>query len=472
MMKKQVGFLLTLIGLALALVLAVQPVLAKNPQQSSTWSAAIAYFNPTANSGEMTISYYPEGVEGSTLLGITQLNVNSHYSGTVLVGATPGTEGSAVLSSNFDMPAIYKISGSSGDPYSVITLEFFDIDQAGSTFYLPLVYRQSSGYVSRIGIQNVQTYAINVNLTFIASNGSTTSYSINDIKPQSSEVFLTTDVFSSDFNGSVRIDAGSDKVVAAVANIVTSNDQIAYSYQGAASGSRTINIPAVFCDYGRTGLDTTLHIQNVSGTPISTNGVTISYYDSTGSALLTGQAVNPGEIVSGGRYSFTCPASGAITGKQMSAVLTAPVDRNVVVVVETTNDQGLVAASTLSTLTGSNNVVLPYVEWSSSQWDFQTTLYIMNTSGSDLDVTATFYRRDGSSVTQSFDNIPAHTAVETSPNTIPGLMSMENRDFKGAVMVASDEPVVVMALVTKRFQDASGNVMLKGDSYLGMQYIP
>ncbi len=468
-MKKRVGFLLTLLCLALALVLAVQPVLAKNPQQSSTWSAAIAYFNPTASNGELTVSYYPEGGSGFTP---TQLNVNSHYSGTILVGATPGTEGSAVLSSNFNMPAIYKISSSSGDPYGVMMLEFFNSDQAGSTFYLPLVYRQGSGYVSRIGIQNIQTFAINVNLTFIrASDGSTTSYSINDIKPQSSEVFLTTDVsgLPADFNGSVMIDAGSDKVVAAVANILTSNDQIAYSYQGAVSGSTTINIPAVFCNYGRTGMNTTLHIQNVSGSPININNVTITYYDSTGSALLPGQQVNSTNIADNQRYSFTCPASGAITGKQMSARLSAP--GNVVVVVETTNDQGLVAASTLSASTGSNNIVLPYVEWSSSQWDFQTTLYIMNTNSSLRSVDATFYRRDGSSVTENY-SIPGYAMVEISPNTIPGLMSMENRDFKGAVMVSSSQPVAVMALVTKRFQNASGGVMFKGDSYIGMQHTP
>ena len=116
-------------------------------------------------------------------------------------------------------------------------------------------------------------------------------------------------------------------------------------------------------------------------------------------------------------------------------------------------------------------MILPYIEWSGSQWDFQSSIYIMNTGGGSANVNATFYRRDGTSENLSL-SIPPNAMVETNPNLVPNLVSMNQLDFKGAVMITSNQPLMTAVLVTKHFQAVDGSIQTFGDSYMGFQYIP
>jgi hypothetical protein len=493
-MKRLVGFGLIIVTIVLTSVFAPQPALAKNLQQGSTWTAGIAYFNPTAEDGELTVSYYPEGGSGFTP---TQLNVNSHYSGMVLVGATPGTEGSAVLSSNFQMPAVYTIAANSGNPYGVITLEFFNSDQVGAQyFYLPVVRKAAGGLTSRIGIQNIENQPVDMELRFVASDDSTTTVTLQNIPAQSSAVFKTSDAeFSSladGFDGSLMISATIDgtgapaRVVAASADVETSTDQVIHSYQGASTfselfislGTSQVSLPVVFCNYGRTGLSTKLHVQNISGTDIDLPGdlinadsITIEYYDAVGQKV---EYTSNNELAYGRKDVIdVCAAGELVEGRQLSARITHA-SAKMAVVMETTSNQGL-SATTISYsdyCDGDCKIALPYVEWSSSSWDFQTKVYIMNTGVDPATINATWFRRDGTGEEQIFSNVPPYALVETNPTQVSDLMNMTHRDFKGAVLLESTQPIMALVLVTKSFQNPDGSILTRGDSYMGLLYTP
>lgn len=484
-MKRLVGFGLILLIILFTVALAPQPAQARNPQQGVTWSAAIAYFNPTEDTGELNVTYCPETGIGCFAPN-PAISINSHYSGTLLVGATPGSEGSAVLSSNFQMPAVYKIAGSSGNPYGVIMLEFFTGEQVGTQyFYLPLVHKNADGLTSRIGIQNIESQPVDAVLDFYDSSGALAfNTTLQNIPSQSSQVFLTTDAsfdgLLPPFEGSLVITATIDgtatgaKVVAASADINASGDVI-HSYQGTKGGATSVYIPTVFCDYGRSQKSTSLHIQNTSGGNILENSVSITYYGVDGGEVST--YATHSELVNGQRMEIdACAPGAAVQGKQLSARI-SHASATIAAVIETTNTQGLSATSiSAAQYCGSGDtcsLALPYVEWSSSAWDFQTSIYIMNTSGSSQTIDVTYYRRDGTSALQTFSGVPANAMVETNPTQVAGLMNMDHRDFKGAVMVEGDSgPVMALVLVTKDFQDPASGILTRGDSYLGIEYVP
>ena len=483
-MKISVGFKTLAASLLLVLLIA-WPAPTSSNAQNSNWSAAIAYFNPTGSSGELSVSYHLEN--GSLVYPETSLVVNPHYSGTLLVSGTQGMEGAAVINTNFEMPAVYRIADGSGNPYGVIMLEFFNNSQVGlGTFYMPLVHHNTSGYISRIGIQNVETGMIDATLTFISDAGVTYNAAIDNIEPQSSEVFKTTEISTSpalpaNFRGSLLIRAVQDgtstgaRIVAAAADIDSASNHIRHSFQGVKDGSTSVYLPLVYCQFGRAGFSSSLNIQNVSGASIDANRISISYYDGSG-ALVTTQATNNPALVDGQSLEVNvCTAGSPVNGRQLSAVVNSPA--SVAVVGEITDNYGLHAAYASAasyTTMGSNgfyNLTLPYVERSSSAWDFQTSIYIMNTSTSVASVTAIYYRRDSSSAQMTY-NIPPLAMVETNPDLVPELVNMENRDFKGAVMLNSNQPIMALVLVTRQFQNADGSIMMRGDSYMGFQYLP
>jgi hypothetical protein len=323
---------------------------------------------------------------------------------------------------------------------------------------------------------------VDLDLTFYDAAGNDVfTTTLEDIAPQASEVFKTTDAefsgLSSPFEGSLVIYAKLDgtstaaKVVAASADVDTT-DTVVHSYQGVMAGATSVFIPAVFCNYGRTERSTTLHIQNASGGTISADTISIAYYDAGGVNVANFSAPDAG-VQAGQRFEVdVCAAGAEAEGKQLSATVTHA-SAELAVVVETTNNQGLSATSISAEPycpSGACTLALPYVEWSSSTWDFQTSVHVMNTSGSNANITVTYYRRDGTSEQQTFTGVLPNAMVETNPTQVADLMNMSYRDFKGAVLLESTNPIMALVLVTKNFQNGDGSLLTRGDSYMGIPY--
>jgi len=449
------------------------PAQASLRRQGDVWTSAVAYFNPnTSTTVHMTITYYPE--DGSTVYPSDPISINPKYSGTVWVGTTPDFEGGAVVSTDVPILTVYRQSPSSGDPYSPILYTALRSSLAATNFYIPHVMNTGSGYTTRLGIQNPGTNAITTTTATFYSSSTTYSYTVPSVLSQASQVFLvsgitTSPTLPSNFDGSAVI-TGTSVLLASAENVDADTGWIAHSYEGAPADSPTIYIPTALCSYGAKALSTTLYVQNASTTAIPVGSLDVTYYNNAGTSVGTDD--NSAPLPGGERLAINvCDAVSA--GQSLSAVVTAT--QNLVAAVEIKSNDGLSSVYTSYTNfttagTGGYHIALPYVEWSSNEWGFQSTIYVMNTteSGSNTaDITASVDRNDGTSASTTFSDLAKYAMVETTPNLVSGLITNDYRTFRGAVMFESSEPIMVVVNVVRSYNNPGGVITL-GDSYVGL----
>jgi hypothetical protein len=119
-------------------------------------------------------------------------------------------------------------------------------------------------------------------------------------------------------------------------------------------------------------------------------------------------------------------------------------------------------------------LVLPYVEWAARASGFQTTISVMNASGTPAqDVKAYYYANKGS------NRSPIHNISTAASPLLPwtrrttspvAARAVEGRGFNGAVILESDQPIVALASVV-RTVDVNGYKTL-GEDYNAIPYNP
>jgi hypothetical protein len=494
---RRAAFLMIILVLALG-VLGPETALAQPSaaSASATWSSNIIYFNLSNIPLDSKSQPIPKNLTVAFNGNGTSINQNDtisyqYFSNTILAGSIGKSfAGSAVVSAEVPVVAVYKQVASSSNPYSPILYTSFSADQAGNgTFYVPSVQRGPT-YVSQIGIQNIEAVALDISLDFYPDDGSskiTFAPPQNPVQSQNSAVFKLSDLsgFPMSFKGALVIhavphvpDSSSTDYIVAVVQEVQSNGRAAYAYEGAASGASTIYMPSAMCNAGKTQQTTYYAIQNVNKDP---GTATITYYDGLGNPV--GAPLTTATIPANGKVSVsTCDplVKVATAGKTvMSAVITG---NSLVAMGKVQSNDGLMTAFLGSSQPPATNqpdgqyhVALPYVEWSNSTLGFRSYIAVMNASGSPaINIIVNYYRRNGKAAPilapmhLASGNTPlaANTKRTTEPDQVPGALD-KSKSFLGAVEVISDQPVVVIVRVQRGVSGVPAITTL-GEDYSGI----
>jgi hypothetical protein len=281
--------------------------------------------------------------------------------------------------------------GGTGDATSYTGIAF--PSAVAGTIYAPAIASAAyGGYTTGIGLINLGTTAANITITYRDSSGAVQGIpqSLTGVAPgayrgvYSGNSGSGTDAnLPAGFAGTATLSSDASQPLAAVVNETGPGAQFS-SYDAISAGRTTLYAPVALRNaYG--GFNTGMGIQN---TTALASPVTISYYDSTGTA--TTKTFNIAAYGYLGVYQGTdIPADGAYT-----AVITAPSTGAALaaIVNEVAPGAGPAFQSTAynTSLGGAATIELPLVE-STGPDGWSTGEGIMNTGSAATTVTVTYY---------------------------------------------------------------------------------
>ena len=441
-----------------------------------TWNSAIMWFNPTNASGTLTVQIY----DNSTPLTPGEpISLIGYQSGSILVGSTGTVQGSAMVSASVPLVAVYKQYPASGS-YAPLLYTSYDASQAGPTFYIPTV-TISPIYVSTIGIQNVDSVAVDLTLKFYDKVGSVkATKSYLNVATNASQAVNLTDLTADlgvSFDGSLVITAvqtGTNipgSIVAAAQELERSGGRRAYASEGAAAGANKVFLPSAMCKYGRTQQTSYFAVQN-AGTAATT--VRVTYYDAAGKKVT---AYDHGTLAAGAKVSInSCDTRVAslFSGKNGTAVIeskgaTGTTQQPLVVVGKVTSTDGL-ATAYLAPGKGASEIAIPYIEVDNARSGLRTYLAIMNASSSAVSgAHIIYYNENGDMLnTINIPTIPAYSKVNLLP-AIP-TSAFSGGVFQGAAIVTGTNLVVMIRL--QQAITGLGSITTLGEDYLGIPTLP
>jgi photosystem II stability/assembly factor-like uncharacterized protein len=254
----------------------------------------------------------------------------------------------------------------------------------GSTLFAPAIANNAyGGYTTGIGLVNLSVSAVNITVTYRDSSGTVIkTQTLPNVAAGAYQGLYSGDPvlgLSAGFAGTATITSSAGNL-AAVVNETGPGNQFS-SYDAVPAGSTTLYAPVALNNaFG--GFNTGMGIQNTTGTA---GTVTISYYDSSGTATTkTFPIVANGYL---GVYQGTdIPVAGAYTAKLTSTVAIAAIVNEVApssVAAKQSTAYNTFAA-------GSSSLHLPLVE-SAGADGWSTGLGIMNTGSTSTAVTVTYY---------------------------------------------------------------------------------
>ncbi|NPV56756.1 MAG: hypothetical protein HPY76_08810 [Anaerolineae bacterium] len=485
-----------------------------------TWMTYIAYYNPRTEIPEtpdrMTVVYYkPDGSDIPTNIDLP-FGGGPHISGRVFVGNTlhnPGFRGSVVISSTSPVVAMYREIAEGEDAFSPILYNSFSVlDAGGGKFYIPFV-QKSGAFDPMIGIQNVESVPITVELTFYPAGGGAIDIDepFRDIEAQASAVYLGSELgLGATFEGAMVVEAIiKDSVPAEPGRIVAavrqaqSGGRRAFAYEGFSGGAGAVFMPAAMCNVGTGGMTVYYEVQN---TGEASTEVEVDYYN-------TNPAEPPGNLIATQTLGSLAPGSrlqvdpcqvDGMNGRSVSAVIRASSpDGQVAAVGRAVSQDGLMTAFSGQIMmdpdmygfgcTASDpeypdnctyRVIVPYVEYSTRSTGWRTYLSIQNILNIPekpevnyaANIQVRYYGQDGSLIgthylaTDENDNTRLMPyAKRSSDPTFANVIDPSSQGFIGAVEVVSDRPVAVLARIQRPV--SVPNYALVGEDYTGMYLI-
>jgi hypothetical protein len=474
---KRASFLLLAVLLILTLSI---PGSALAQSGTPTWNSTIYYYNPQANAGSMGVTFVNSGT-GTTPGEIPGIQLPGHAFGQVSVGSTGDYTGAATISADVPLVAVYKQYDAAGGTYAPLLYSSFDAAQSSTTgiFYVPSLLHTSS-YVSRVGIQNIETEAVNLTLDFFGANGSKTVTLSRELASQGSLIFQIIDDadnvpgIGASFDGSLVISAvtakggSSARVVAAVEDL-QSQGQRSYAYEGSGAPAKVFYLPYANCRYAANQQSTTFYVQNAGKKPATIN---VYYYTTSGAGITDYTPTT--KVMPGARMAVTACATSKMNGKNGTARIAS--DQPLAVIGKTTGTDGLATAFT-GQRAGGTRILLPYIPYSKLSSGERATLSIMNIGGqSATNVSINYYYKvsDTSFSAQKvviaslaaplarYGKYSAIPKVSGAALTFPG-----NGNYLGAAEVISDQPVVVVVRVSQAVTGNPGIITL-GEDYTGI----
>jgi len=224
-------------------------------------------------------------------------------------------------------------------------------------------------YISGIQVANLQSDPATITLTAYNSDGSQNGTDLVDQIPgNGSKTYFPISNVDAGFSGAVVI--SSDKNVAAISNILSSDFSAAASYVGRSSGATEVLLPLLNKD--NAGIFTTwFSVQNASTDPASVN---IAYSDSTNASA----SVQPGAaaVFYQSQENHNSPVfAGTVTG-----------DKDVVAAVIQESDKIIFAYTGFSG--GATNPVFPLINANNA--NYVTGLQIQNAGNQATSVTVSY----------------------------------------------------------------------------------
>lgn len=288
-MFKRSRFLVMVLLIVLSLSVG-HPTYAQGP--GGPWASGIACVNlDDSADANITFTFYPEE-DGTAALTyddtIAAGGTKTYFTPSTPPGVPSGFLGSAVVSS--DKPVACSVntqkqsSGTQSDPYRIGTSAGVATDIAAPTMYVPQVLKGLGGWNSYIAVQNTESSAVDVTVSFKDSTGAALPDAAQtaSIPGQSTKVFYqdsNADIPSS-FIGAATVSADDGASnLAVVVNFYNAGTGVStaqlHSYNGFDAGASKLYVPRIVRNfYGYNG---GFSIQNISTTDSATVRITFSF---------------------------------------------------------------------------------------------------------------------------------------------------------------------------------------------------
>lgn len=274
------------------LALAISGGLANAAATTKTLSTNYTLVNLGSSSATVTVNYYKEdgnawaAASSSTNFTVPgnggQAIIAQYFDTTMISG-----RGSAVVASDQPLGAVVQILARNQTPTSGAYIGSSSTD---TTYYVPLVMRKLNSTSSQIMIQNAGTSVANVTITLVkalASAGSNYTKSGITIQPGATYYYdlsdeLPTNVADS-WYGSAVVSGGSVQL-SVISNLFAGTDQL-QTFNGFRSNqlSTTWYVPLFASRLGN-ALSTPVSVQNLSGSTIAINGLSMTCTPDAGAA--------------------------------------------------------------------------------------------------------------------------------------------------------------------------------------------
>lgn len=305
---------------------------------------------------------------------------------------------------------------------------------------------QSASFTSGIQVQNLSGTTANAQIVYYNPDGSQAASQSFQIPGNSSyTIFGNTMQAPAGFAGSAVVTA--DQPIQAVTNLLGSNPTTGEAYDGMTAPSTTVNVPLFQQDNGTPPTDSSIYIQNTSGSP---SNVTVVFKDQSN------QTVSTQQFTINGNGSITVDQSNdGISGKFVGA---AEINGSQPVAVAINQSNGAILFSYTGSTTGGPTLYAPLLELNNSGW--YTGFQVQNV-GSQPTVVQLFL--DGSSSPAAQATLNPGQPVTWFP--IPG---MTTRIESGVVKSNNGQPLLG---VVNQLNSATGQGMTYGAFNSGSQVV-
>lgn len=241
-------------------------------------------------------------------------------------------------------------------------------------------------YTSGVQVQNLESVTATIAITYYNQDGSVDATVDDTIPANGSKTYFPIDA-SEGFNGSAVV--SSDRLVAAITNILGDGGDAAASYVGASSGATELQLPLLMKN--NSGFNTWFNVQNVGSEAAQ---VEVTYSDGI---------TNTATIEPSAAHTFF-QSDEAHSEKVFSAVVNSTND---VPIVATAIEESSDVMFAYSGFTGgSTNPVMPLINANNA--GYVTGIQIQNTSGSSTDVTVSYTPSAAGTACTETQTIPAN----------------------------------------------------------------
>ena len=339
-MKRTSLFTRSLIITLCLLIGLVVPVLAGSTTKTLSTNYVVVNLSTTANASVTALYYKDDGTPWdadaanesfSVPMNYGQTQVRQYFDTTMSAG-----KGSAVLSSTEPLAAVVQIWARS--PQVPTAGSYLGYNSGANKFYVPLAFRNrstaSGNTNTQIMIQNIMNEAISAAVDFIPLPGSGFSaYTKNfaSIPAYTTQYYDVADESATNLPngwiGSAVVTAQTGKQVAVVFNIfVGDHGMNTLNAFPAEIAGATWAVPQ-FTSKLANGYSTSINVQNISGSEIAINGVTLACKVKPGGSPATQTFYNTAVIPNNASFSFNPYGNAAYPNNWEGAcTLTAPGD--------------------------------------------------------------------------------------------------------------------------------------------------
>ena len=275
-MKRKL-FFIVLLSLLLAMLIPASGL----AQGGLTYTSGVQVVNLDTSTATIKLIYYNQ--DGTEAANVDDTIAGSSSKTYFPIGAPAGFNGSLVISADRPIAAIANTI-TPDFTYGAATTSF---SAGNTTFSLPLVMCNNSGFDTWFNVQNAGGSNANITIDYLPGSDGTADSETDTITPGASHTFDQS-TGSSTVNCGTLADAGTGKfiggavitsdqpVVATVMQVSTSGFDVLMGYNGFASGSSEISLPLIMAN--NNSFYTGVQVQN-TGTAQTT--VTLEYASNT-----------------------------------------------------------------------------------------------------------------------------------------------------------------------------------------------